>query len=146
MIYVQPGRVLSAATPTPATPSQAMPIGRWQSDLFDMTGAPGGKDRCVYTHLCFPCAAGDVARRTGGSYCLDCAIGGTLGMVYAFAGCLWGATRTQLRLQHNIPGSTLEDFCVTTLLPCCYLSQALNHLDIVDAARAPLPISGAPKR
>ncbi len=141
MMVVQHGAVLS--TGGVVIPPTAM-VGAWKSDLLDMMGHPGGRDRCVYTHLCFPCAAGDVARRTGGSYFTDCAIGGTLGMWYFFSGCIWGPTRTRLRLMHGIAGSVIDDFCLTSLLPCCYLSQALNHLDIVDAQRG-VQATGAPK-
>ncbi len=128
--------------------------GRWQSDLCDMAGAPGGTDRCLYVHLCWPLAAGEVAQRTGGNYFLDCCIGGTLGFAYAFSCFIWAPSRARLRTLHGIPGSLLEDVAVTALLPCCYLAQALNHLDIVDArahattattASPPTPFAGAPK-
>ena len=36
----------------------------------------------------------------------------------------------------NVPGHVLVDVAATTLLPCCYLAQSLNHMDILEAARA----------
>lgn len=111
-------------------------VGRWLAPLCDMAAAPGGMDRCLYVHACFCLAAGEVAQRTGGSYFLDCAIGGILGFGYCFSCCVWAPTRARLRMMHGIPGDALEDLVVTGALPCCYLAQALNHLDLVGSATA----------
>jgi hypothetical protein len=53
----------------------------------------------------------------------------------------------------NVPGHLLVDIAATTLLPCCYLAQSLNHMDLLEAARAssaalpvapPVPLPVAP--
>lgn len=124
--------------------------GRWLAPLCDMTAHPGGMDRCVYVHLCWPLAAGEVAQRTGGNYVVDCCVGGVFGFGYMFSCLVWSTTRTRLRALHGIPGDVAEDCVVTGLLPCCYLAQALNHLDLVDmaaggAASASAPSTGASK-
>ena len=85
-------------------------------------------------HCCWPCLAGEVAERTGGSYLVDCFCGGILAFFYCANGIFWGPTRTRLRHKHNIPGSCTEDVVVTTCCCPCYLTQSLNHLDLADAA------------
>lgn len=46
---------------------------------------------------------------------------------------LLDSTRSRLRARDGIPGSYDEDCCAITWFPCCYLAQALNHLDILDS-------------
>jgi len=111
------------------------PGGGWKSALLDIAGAPGGWDRCLYTHICACFAAGDLAQRTGGSYAVDCALG-LFGCVYCIHGVCWGMTRHRLRAQQGIPGNPVTDCCCATWLPCCVLSQALNHLDLLESQSA----------
>jgi Cys-rich protein (TIGR01571 family) len=118
------------------------PGGGWRSALLDVAGAPGGCDRCLYTHFCTCFAAGDVAARSGGSYCVDCALG-TFGCLYCLYGLCYGATRARLRAQHRIPGNIVSDCLLSTLLFPCTLSQQLNHLDLCEAGAA-LATSSAP--
>lgn len=42
----------------------------------------------VYVSCCTPCAAGEIAEKSGGLYCFDCCIGSSC--LYP---CVWGATR-----------------------------------------------------
>ena len=112
------------------------PGGGWKSPLCDIAGAPGGWERCAYTHICFCLAAGEVAEKTGGSWVVDCGIASTLGCLYCAYCCCWGLTRSRLRAQQGIPGSLGHDLLVTCLCPPCYLSQALNHLEISASAAA----------
>lgn len=51
-------------------------------------------------------------------------------------GIPWSFTRTAIRHRDGIPGSCVEDCIAITCCPCCYLAQALNHLDLVDDAAA----------
>lgn len=62
------------------------------------------------------------------------------------AGVPWGLTRSQIRRRDGIPGTFLGDCIAVTCCPCCYLAQALNHLDLVDAAAAAgaAPTAGGP--
>ena len=116
----------------------------WATPLCDMSAWPGGRPRCLYVHFCWPCAAGDVAVRVGRSYWWDCVCGGFLGIATCTNGLCWGVTRTHLREQHKIPGLELLDIAVTSLFPCCYLAQALNHLQVMDmrqSGAAPLPVA-----
>ena len=122
------------ALPPPVSLSQ----GRWRAELLEMSAPPGGDARCVGAHVCWPFYAGEVAARTGGVYFVDCVLGGVLAFFYCANGLFWAPTRSRLRQLHNIPGSLLEDCVVVTVLPCCYITQALNHLDIVDAEAAAL--------
>jgi Cys-rich protein (TIGR01571 family) len=107
------------------------PPRRWLSDFWDIRGAPGGDARCLYTHFCWCLAAGDVADKVGGSYALDCGVG-FFGMYWCIYWIPFGLTRTRLRTAHGIEGSLMEDFLATACCPCCYLSQALNHLELVE--------------
>ena len=107
--------------------------GEWRAELLEAAAPPGGEERCVCAHLCWPFYAGEVAERTGGLYVVDCFLGGVLAFFFCFQGLFWAPTRARLRRVHNIKGSLIEDCVVTTLLPCCFITQALNHLDIVDA-------------
>ena len=64
----------------------------------------------------------------------------------ALAGVPWGLTRSQIRRRDGIPGTFLGDCIAVTCCPCCYLAQALNHLDLVDAAAVAgaAPTAGGP--
>ena len=107
----------------------------WRSALCDIAGAPGGCDRCLYTHFCTCFAAGDVAARTGGSYGVDCGLA-TLGCLWCAYGLCYGATRARLRTQQRIPGNIVCDCLLGTFLFPCVLSQELNHLDLSEAQAA----------
>ena len=126
----------------------------WVASLLDMAAPPGGTGRCVYVHFCFCCAAGDVAARVGRPYLVDCLFGGIFGLATCTNGLCWGPTRAMVREHYgNVPGHLLVDIAATTLLPCCYLAQSLNHMDLLEAARAssaalpvapPVPLPVAP--
>ncbi len=83
-----------------------------------------------------------MAQRTGGSYTVDCFVG-TLGCLYCAYGLCYGMSRARLRQQQGIPGHCIEDCLCATLAPPCVLSQALNHLDLVEA-QAALSIRSTP--
>lgn len=105
----------------------------WAAPIADMAAWPGGFTRCLYVHACCCLAAGDVAQKVGRDYCVDCCWGGICGIATCTNGLCWGPTRTQVRRSYgNVPGAQLVDIAVTTLLPCCYLAQALNHIDIFE--------------
>ena len=108
----------------------------WRASLWDVAGPPGGRDRCLRAHFLWCPLAGQIAQRTGGSYFIDGYFGGIAGCLYCFYCLQWGCTRSRLRAQEGIPGSLLEDMATVLLCPPCYLTQALNHLDIVEAERA----------
>ena len=113
--------------------------GQWLASFWDMEAGPGNRDRCFYVHFC-PClAAGEVAKRLGGSYALDCCFGGVGGLYVGYYPCVWAFTRTKLRMQFGIAGNWCSDFWLIALFPCCYLAQALNHLDISNGVEAPVP-------
>jgi Cys-rich protein (TIGR01571 family) len=128
-------RVDDGLSPLHCVPNALAPPGVWQSRLSDTAGLPGGPSRCVYTHACWCLAAGDVAARVPGNTeaarVLDCCCGGVVGCAVCAYCMLWGVTRTRLRHAYNIPGSSVVDHIIVTLFPTCYLTQALNHLDIV---------------
>ena len=65
----------------------------------DMVDAPGGYGRCCYVCWCLPCAAGDVARRVGGGYCIDCCVPCVFPLLAPF---IWGYTRTAVRMKYNM--------------------------------------------
>ena len=125
--------------------ASAPPLRPWRADLLDMAAAPGGASRCVLAHVCWPCLAGEVAERTGGSYLLDGLVCGTFGCVYCVYWIPWTLTRARLRARLGIAGSLAEDCVVAGILSPCYLTQALNELDFADggagarAAVQPLP-------
>jgi Cys-rich protein (TIGR01571 family) len=131
-------------------PDTLRPPGAWLSKLSDASGAPGGEGRCVYVHLCWCLAAGDVAARVPHNppeaRLLDCLCGGLLGCAVCTYCMCWGVTRTRLRHQHNIPGNSFVDHIITLLFPTCYLSQALNHLDLAQGAKYAVPPSGLAAR
>lgn len=106
----------------------------WRVDLISW---PGGW-RCLYTHLLWPFAAGEVARRGGRSYALDCCGGGVIGCALCLYCIPWSLTRAQLRAARGIEGSIVEDAALSFCCPPCYLVQALAELDAADeeAARA----------
>ena len=131
-------------------PDALRPPGVWLSRLSDAAGAPGGEARCVYVHACWCLAAGEVAARVPRNppeaRLLDCLCGGIVGCaVCAYCVC-WGVTRTRLRHQYNIPGNSFADLATTLLCPTCYLSQALNHLDLAQGAKYAVPPSGVAMR
>lgn len=129
----------SGVAPRPVKPIDPSLRGEWHASFWEMEDAPGGHDRCLYVHVCWCLAAGEVAKRTGGSYSLDCCLGGVAGMYIGFYPCCWGLTRARLRALHGIPGSLPADVCATALFPCCYLAQALNQLDVADGISAAAP-------
>ena len=135
-------------------PNTLHPPGVWLSRLSDSSGAPGGEERCLYAHLCCCLAAGEVAARTPGNppeaRYLDCCCGGILGCAACTYCCCWGVTRTRLRHAYNIPGSSCADHILVTIFPTCYITQALNHLDLAEGKHpgpraaglpAPLPVA-----
>ena len=130
-------RVDDGLAPFHCVPNALAPPGVWQSRLSDTAGPPGGPSRCIYTHACWCLAAGDVAARVPGNTeaarLLDCCCGGVVGCAVCAYCMFWGVTRTRLRHAYNIPGSPVVDHIIVTLFPTCYLTQALNHLDIVRA-------------
>ena len=121
---------MSTSDPFRALPAAGLLEGAWLAPLCEMSAPPGGCNRCLYVHFCWPCAAGEVAERVGRSYMLDFCCGGPWCCYYGVYGICWGLTRSQLRNRDNIAGSAVEDCCLATCCPPCYLAQALNHLDI----------------
>lgn len=126
-------------------PNKSLPAGTWGTPLSSFDGPPGGCDRCLWTHFCWPFAAGEVAQGIpgppslscatrevccGNAYGADCCLGGVAGCALCLYCLLWGKTRTRLRRAYNIPGSEFADHCITLLFPTCYLTQALNHLQM----------------
>lgn len=114
--------------------------GAWLASFWEMHAAPGGTDRCLYVHACWPCAAGDVAKRVGLYYTWDCLLGGLIGMLLTstYFVC-FGYTRSVLRGKFDIPGNLLMDSIATCLFPCCFLAQSLNHLDLAEGITASPP-------
>ena len=115
----------------------------WAASLMDMGAWPGGSPRCCYVHFCCCLAAGDVALRVDRNYFYDCCWGGIFGIATCTNGLCWGPTREAVRGKYgSVPGVLVLDVAVTTLLPCCYLAQALNHIDILEMGRGPaLPVA-----
>ena len=114
----------------------------WAAPLCAMDAFPGGRARCVYVHFCFCCAAGDIALKVNRDYFYDCFCGGVVGLATCTNGICWGTTRTMLREKYRIPGLEVLDIAVVTALPCCYLAQALNHVEIMEMrGGAPLPVA-----
>jgi Cys-rich protein (TIGR01571 family) len=124
--------------PRPVKPIDPSLRGAWHTSFWALEALPGGHDRCLFVHLCWCMAAGEIAKRTGGSYSLDCCLGGIAGMYVGFPVC-FGVTRARLRAQHGIPGSLAADICLTAVCPCNYLAQALNQLDVADGVTAAAP-------
>ena len=104
-----------------------------------MDALPGGRDRCLFVHCCVCLAAGEVAKRSGGHYAVDCCCAGVAGMYIGFYPLCWGWTRAQLRGNFGIPGNLCMDVLITGVFPCCYLSQALNQLDLAEGISASAP-------
>jgi len=129
-------------------PNALAPPGVWQSKLSDWAGPPGGNERCVYTHVCCCLAAGDVAGRIAGSSetnkHVDCCCGGVIGCAICAYCFFWGVTRTKLRNMYNIPGNSFADHILVLLFPPCYLSQALNHLDLAQQKPPGAPTAQVP--
>ena len=59
--------------------------------LCDCCAAPGGFGTCLYAYCCIMCAAGDVAQKTGGNYCVSCCLPIACGL--ALAPCIWCGDR-----------------------------------------------------
>jgi len=97
----------------------------WRSDLCNC--CDGGCCRCCYVFACTACAAGDVAARIGGSYCIDCFVAGY--MFPCVSICCWADTRSKVRNVTNVPGDCCTDCCVMCFCTCCAILQELNHLD-----------------
>lgn len=99
----------------------------WNNTFLDMCGSPGGCGTCMYVFFCPNCAAGDVARYAGRSYCMSCCV------MPAFAApgvpCFWACDRDAFVARYGInenPGCAPH--CVKLYFcPCCSLIQTLNH-------------------
>ena len=137
-MHPQPGYSGPAPTAPPAAVFVAAPPRgpprAWRSGLFDAAFA-SDTSSCIAAHVCWPFLAGQVAERTGGSYGVDCCVGGVIGCVYCFYCVPWAITRQRLRRQLNIEGSLVEDALVTLCCPPFYLTQATHELDREDAER-----------
>jgi Cys-rich protein (TIGR01571 family) len=106
----------------------------WTPSLFSC--CEGGIGNCLFVCFCSHCAAGDVAKASGGSYLLDCC--GPI-IVPPAMPCIWGATRSRVRARLGFKGDMLGDICVMTCCPCCGIIQEMNALEraaILDAERA----------
>jgi Cys-rich protein (TIGR01571 family) len=137
LMQPQPGYSGPATAPPAATYVAAPPRGpprAWRSGLFDAAYSSDNSS-CIAAHLCWPFVAGQVAERTGGSYGVDCCVGGVVGCVYCFYCVPWAITRQRLRRRLNIKGSFVEDALVTLFCPPFYLTQATHELDREDAER-----------
>jgi hypothetical protein len=127
-----------------AAQDEAATLAGWQAPLWDMGAPPGGAHRCLYVHVCWPCAAGDIAARTHGVWAIDAICGGVLGCFFCFYCVPWALTRQRLRNADSIDGNLACDCLVTTALPPCYLAQALNHMELRDSARTAAALARAP--
>lgn len=105
----------------------------WNNTLCDCCGSPGGCGTCCYVWCCTCCAAGDVAKAAGRDYCMSCCI--IPGFVGCIAPCWWTGDRQALTQKLNIR-DTYGYFTVCCMfcagsyccLPCCLLTQELNHI------------------
>lgn len=107
--------------------------GQWAHTLCDCCAPPGGLGLCCYVFICTPCAAGDVAEATGGSYCMSCCVPLMLGAVApgpSLAPCCWCQDRLNMMARNGIGegNDPCEVFCMMVFCARCAIIQELNTL------------------
>lgn len=95
--------------------------GEWHQPLFGCFENP---IVCLLTYF-FPCIYAGINARDSGC----CAVGGMLLFFVPICGhVMITQTRAKTREMYKIPGSLLEDFCVTCFCPCCGIIQNADQL------------------
>ena len=100
---------------------QTRPALKQWPPLFDVSAQPGGWPLFAYTCLCGPCAAGDSAQHSGGSYWASC-----LGpLVCPWCGlCIRCADRKRMAMKHAVQ---VEPTLILTAVLCCLGPCALRQ-------------------
>jgi Cys-rich protein (TIGR01571 family) len=104
------------------------PYRGWATEAFDPCGSPGGMSTCCYVTFCPFCAAGEIAKSVGRSYCATCCLFPLLCNICVPCRLQWD--REAFAKAHGIidPFHGFSGLCFGCGCGLCLLCQEINTL------------------